>query len=99
MEETITNLRDKLISISKDKEGCFEMWFDIFQNRIKNRCKMLNKSDLEGNDIFQKEEVTEYLKYLQERFVIVPVDKASNNFAIICNTFYIQVLMKYIITL
>ena len=54
----------------------------------------MNKSDLEGNDIFQKKEVTEYLKYLHERFVIVPVDKASNNFAIICKTFYIQVLMK-----
>ena len=94
LEETVTNLREKLISITKDKEGCFDIWSDIFQNKIRKRCKMLNKSDLEGNDIFQKEEVTMYLRYLQERFVIVPVDKASNNFAVICKTFYIQVLMK-----
>ena len=51
------------------------------------------KSDLESNDIFRNEEVIAYLKHLQERFVIVPVDKASNNFAIICKTFYIKVLM------
>ena len=94
LEETLTRLRDELISISKDKEGCFDIWFDIFQKRIKKRCKMLNKSDLEGNDIFQKQEVTEYLAYLQDRFVIVPVDKASNNFAIVCKTFYIHVLIK-----
>ena len=55
---------------------------------------MLKKSDLEGNDIFQKQEVIEYLAYLQDRFVIVPVDKASNNFAIVCKTFYIHVLIK-----
>ena len=33
-------------------------------------------------------------KQVHERFVIVPVDKASNNFAIICKTFYINVIMK-----
>ena len=94
MEQILTGLKKKLISVSKDKEGCFDFWYDVFLKKIKKRCGRLSKSDLEGNDIFCKREVTEYLEYLHDRFVFVPVDKASNNFAVVCKTFYIQVLMK-----
>jgi hypothetical protein len=49
---------------------------------------------MQSNDIFRDGEVKQYLDYFLQRFVIVPVDKASNNFAIICKTFYLKVLMK-----
>ena len=38
--------------------------------------------------------MVEYLNELQNRFVIVPVDKASRNFAFICKSYYIKVLMQ-----
>ena len=33
-----------------------------------------------------------YIKFLHDRFVIVPVDKASNNFGIVCKKFYLEVI-------
>ena len=39
-------------------------------------------------------EVVEYLNKLKSRFVIVPVDKAAKNFAFICKSYYIKVLMQ-----
>ena len=38
--------------------------------------------------------MVEYLNELQNRFVIVPVDKASRNFAFIGKSYYIKVLMQ-----
>ena len=40
------------------------------------------------------EEVKQYLSDLHRRFVIVPIDKAANNFAFICKTFYISKLLS-----
>ena len=38
--------------------------------------------------------VTGDLKELQDKYVITPIDKASNNIAFICKRHYIQVLVK-----
>ena len=37
-------------------------------------------------------EVRQFINYLHDRFVIVPVDKASNNFGIVCKSFYLDVI-------
>ena len=37
-------------------------------------------------------EVRQYINYLHDRFVVVPVDKASNNFGILCKSFYLDVI-------
>ena len=47
---------------------------------------------MEPNQILNTPDVMKYKQDLHARFVIVPIDKASNNFAIICKRFYIQVL-------
>ena len=39
-------------------------------------------------------EVRQYINYLHDRFVIVPVNKASNNFSIVCKSFYLDVIKK-----
>ena len=38
--------------------------------------------------------VIEYLKQLQDRFVIVPIDKAANNFSFICKKYYVSKLLE-----
>jgi ubiquitin C-terminal hydrolase len=45
-------------------------------------------------EVLKLSDVEEYLEYIHNRFVLVPVDKAANNFAIICKRFYINTLMK-----
>ena len=42
----------------------------------------------------QNQDVTSALADLHDKFVIVPIDKATNNIAIVCKRFYIQKLMN-----
>ena len=36
----------------------------------------------------------EYLNELHEKYVLVPIDKAANNIAIICKKYYVTVILK-----
>ena len=94
IDEAMLKLKKKLAKKCKIEEVCFEMWLDVLKKKIKRRHQSLKQYHLESNDIFEQEDVKMYLKKLHDRFVIVPVDKASNNYAIICKTFYIKVLMN-----
>ena len=42
--------------------------------------------------LHNRPEVRQYINYLHDRFVIVPVDKAGNNFGIVCKSFYLDVI-------
>ena len=44
--------------------------------------------------IFRKHEVKNTLFSLKEDFVIVPIDKAANNVAFICEHFYVLTIIK-----
>ena len=48
------------------------------------------------NPILKTAEVKEYLEDLHSKFVVVPIDKASNNVSVICKKFYIEVILKEI---
>ena len=37
-------------------------------------------------------EVRKYINYFHDRFVVVPVAKASNKFGIMCKSFYLDVI-------
>ena len=41
-----------------------------------------------------KPDVKNYLSELQEKFVMVPIDKADNNVAFVCKRYYVEVLAK-----
>ena len=47
LEESLLNLKEKLVSESKDKDPCFDLWFEAINKRVKKRCNFLDKSDLE----------------------------------------------------
>ena len=49
---------------------------------------------MSAKSILSDSEVTSYLKDLHSNFVLVPIDKASNNIAIICKRFYIERLLS-----
>ena len=48
------------------------------------------------NPVLKRDDVKKYLDHLHKHFVLVPVDKASNNIAIICKRFYVEVILKEI---
>ena len=48
------------------------------------------------NRVLEQSDVGEYLKELHTKYVLVPIDKAANNIAIICKKFYVSVILKEI---
>ena len=94
IESALIKLQGKLARKYKVVKEEFELWMKAIMDKVRSRVKSLSSSQLESNDVFRNKEVQKYIEHLHSRFVIVPVDKASNNFAIICRKFYIEVLMK-----
>jgi len=48
------------------------------------------------NPILKQTEVLEYLAELHKKYVLVPIDKAANNVAIICKKYYVDVILNEI---
>ena len=70
----------------------FENWkIKLFQI-IENKTKKLKKQKYhpQANKILNNEEVKTYLSEMKKKFVLVPIDKASNNIAIVCKKYYIE---------
>ena len=84
IKESILNLKKRLSKQGKIKENNLDLWHDMIMKKIKKRFYSFKNYELESNDIFKQDNVKRYLQTLHDRFVIVPVDKASNSFAIIC---------------
>ena len=68
---------------ASDVLSCFERGLD--------KHKHIYSSTYE---VLKDKRVLHYLHEFHNRFVLVPIDKASNNFAIICKQFYINILKK-----
>ena len=94
LEESLLKLKRALARKSKTTVSSLDLWYEALLKKVKIRVHSLTEKQLESNDIFGEETVNSYLEKFLHRFVIVPVDKASNNFAVICKKFYIEVLMK-----
>ena len=48
------------------------------------------------NPVLKQDAVIEYLNEVHEKYVFVPIDKAANNIAIICEKYYVTVILKEI---
>ena len=65
-------------------------WKDTILSKAKE--KLRKAKNYAFNNILSKPEIKAHLDSLKEKYVFVPVDKASNNVAVICKKFYLQVL-------
>ena len=61
-------------------------------DRIANLKKYVKSH--KTNPILKQPDVVEYLNDLHSKYVLVPIDKAANNIAIICKKFYVSVILK-----
>ena len=61
---------------------------------IKTRIERLRKVPIDEGVILDCSRVSLAIKRLQEDFIVVPVDKAPNNYSFICKLFYMQVMCK-----
>ncbi len=97
--KSLCNDLDNFIKKWSKKEKIPEIHFENWSNELLKYVKhtLKNICDQEKTNkkiVLQDPEVIKCLKALQEKFVIVPVDKAANNFAFICKNFYINRMNK-----
>ena len=73
----------------------FSSWKNKILELVDKRLRILKSKRVPSatKPSLQDEEVQTALKDLHDKFVVVPIDKASNNVAIICKRFYIQKLL------
>ena len=92
IESSIHNLATKY---SLDVESFLE-WKKKILELVENRIKILNLRKVPSvtKPVLQDEVVTASLAELHSKFVVVPIDKASNNVALICKRYYIQTLLN-----
>ena len=44
--------------------------------------------------MLKQDEVSEHLNGLHEKYVLIPIDNAANDIAIICKDYYVTVILK-----
>ena len=70
----------------------FDDWSKLLKMFIKSKFKSKGFADTEYISILNTNNVKDYIYEMHKKFVISPIDKASNNFAIICKKFYLEVI-------
>ena len=70
-------------------------WKKEILEKVKEKIEALKRKRLPSRrkPILQDTVIKEYLETLHNKYVIVPVDKAANNFAFICKRYYVARLL------
>ena len=89
--DAIEKLTNKVARFAKSKSIIFDSWKDRITRDIDKALKCLPNT-FKSSHIVDKPEVCKYINFLYDRFVIAPVDKASNNFGIVCKFLYLDVI-------
>ena len=73
-------------------------WQDAILQKVEAKITSLKRKIryCKVKPVLERSNVLEYLKQLHSKYVMVPIDKASNNVAIICKRFHPQVILKEI---
>ena len=81
----------KLVSKSGFVETDLKEWKEKVIRLVSEKIRTLKslKVPQQTKPVLDDPDVQQYLKDLHDKFVLVPIDKASNNIAIICKRFYI----------
>ena len=79
----IEKLTNKVARFAKSKSIIFDSWNDSITGDIDKAFKC-SPNTFKSSHILDKPEVCKYIHFLHDKFVIVPVDKASNNVGIVC---------------
>ena len=74
----------------------FAEWITNIKFKINDRIEVLNNTlhTYHNNDSLNSHSVKNALKNIHNKFVVVPIDKATGNIALICKRFYASVIVK-----
>ena len=91
----VDTLIDNLAARYNHPKNHFEQWKNSIIQTVNNKINVLRISVnvKKTSPVLYDHSALEQLNKLQEKYVIVPIDKASNNYAFICKKFYIAKLL------
>ena len=74
----------------------FKPWKNLVLQKLNEKIHFLKHkiNIVATKPVLSDPEVTAYLEHLHRHFVVVPIDKAANNFAFICKKYYVSVILK-----
>ena len=74
----------------------FKNWEDLVRQKVRYKIRDLKTKHTfqQTKSILDDDDVKTYLAELHKNFVIVPIDKASDNIAIVCKKFYVSRLFE-----
>ena len=74
----------------------FSEWTNNIKNKINNRIEVLNNTlhKYKRFDALSSPDIRAALENVHKDFVVVPIDKATGNIALICKRFYASVIAK-----
>ena len=87
---------DTWCSKTKFSKSLFQEWKNTITSKIDERVSSFSrkKNNKKHHSILKLQSSKECLSDLHSKFVMVPIDKASNNIAFICKRFYAIVLLQ-----
>ena len=96
IESSLTAAIDTLADKYNVPVNSLLAWKNKIVELVENRIRILKSKKVPSvtKPVLQDEAIKSALADLHTKFVVVPIDKASNNVAIICKRFYIQKLLN-----
>ena len=94
----INDFIEKLKEKYKLSDNSLDNWKNYIEQQVKEKIKFLKSNNYfyKTSKVLNDTEVKSYLQEFKNNFVIVPVDKAANNFSFICKKFYIYKILDEI---
>jgi hypothetical protein len=88
---------DKMISSHKNlSPENMTAWIAAVMEKVDAKITLLKQkiNPQKTNPVLKQPDVISYLNELHQKYVLVPIDKAANNVAIICKKYYVDVILK-----
>ena len=97
ISEGLEKSSEKLAFCDKNvNDDDMKPWKEEILKQVEQKIHTLKRKikPKKTNPVLKQEEIIRYLENLHKQFVLVPIDKASNNVAIICKRYYVEVVLK-----
>lgn len=79
----------KLISVQNA-----EKYVERFLHIVKSRICLAQQNSIEDKPIISRYAIKYALKDLHKKYVVIPADKAANNFVFVCKYWYVNIISK-----
>ena len=92
--DSVEDYARRWASQEKEETNSLSEWVKTFRSLLKRRISKLQyKMSSKAKPVLNDINVASSLSSLHDKYVVVPVDKASNNIASVCKTYFINCLL------